>query len=411
MVRYVHRPAECWSNRTGSPLALCLASFVSGKPYLDALEERGRLLHGLGAVIERGDDAIVEHLHSLTPEEVHVLVSAAVPELGARLSELIVANKLSVPRKRVRPGVLPEDVPESMAEVLAAYLERCERRYNNLVKHGHERSHRYLTRLMSEPRRLAQFLVGQGITRWDVMRKRDVVAFMAAHPSVQRAAVERFVRYLNENKPFRDPRGRRVRAGKNKGEAQGMVVPPATMQAEQLKEFLDHVKKERSEPEFLMAWLVCRMGMMASDAHKLTLDRLRINDTGQLVIRPARVWVVTPRSVATAFTGMMDGLLPGWKEKSADELANVRLFAKAVPHLPTFSAVVLKGKARELRASAIYAAMRDGHLDRVTLQQTMGVSVPTIMKLEQLMSADLHRRLDPDFVKLRNKHILGEADE
>ena len=83
MVRYVHRPAECWSNRTGSPLALCLASFVSGRPYLDALEERGRLLHGLGAVIERGDDAIVEYLHSLTPEEVHVLVSGAVPEISS----------------------------------------------------------------------------------------------------------------------------------------------------------------------------------------------------------------------------------------------------------------------------------------------------------------------------------------
>jgi hypothetical protein len=41
----------------------------------------------------------------------------------------------------------------------------------------------------------------------------------------------------------------------------------------------------------------------------------------------------------------------------------------------------------------------------------MGVSMPTIAKLELLLSADLHRRLDPSIVAGRNAAILGQADD
>jgi len=55
--------------------------------------------------------------------------------------------------------------------------------------------------------------------------------------------------------------------------------------------------------------------------------------------------------------------------------------------------------------------MLDGHLDRVTLRHTMGVSMPTILQLERLLSVDLHRRLDPSLVEARNAHITGHVDD
>ena len=41
----------------------------------------------------------------------------------------------------------------------------------------------------------------------------------------------------------------------------------------------------------------------------------------------------------------------------------------------------------------------------------MGVSMPHIVQLEKLLSTDIHCRLDPEFIKKRNKHILGTADD
>ncbi|MGU5559466.1 hypothetical protein ACV1C9_20400 [Aeromonas caviae] len=75
-----------------------------------------------------------------------------------------------------------------------------------------------------------------------------------------------------------------------------------------------------------------------------------------------------------------------------------------------FSTLYLQNKAVIIRASAIYAMMENGHLDRVTLKKTIGVSMPTLAKLERLFSVDVHRRLDPEFIKLRNVHITGQGN-
>ena len=55
--------------------------------------------------------------------------------------------------------------------------------------------------------------------------------------------------------------------------------------------------------------------------------------------------------------------------------------------------------------------MLKGRLDRVTIHQTMGVSMPTIAKMEVLFSIDLHRKLDPDIVAARNARIRGDTND
>lgn len=41
----------------------------------------------------------------------------------------------------------------------------------------------------------------------------------------------------------------------------------------------------------------------------------------------------------------------------------------------------------------------------------MGVSMPFLVKLELLLSTDIHRSLDPELARKRNAHILGKSDD
>ena len=102
-------------------------------------------------------------------------------------------------------------------------------------------------------------------------------------------------------------------------------------------------------------------------------------------------------------------IYPVWKSASENRLKKLRLLASVKETPANFSTLYLQNKAKILRSSAIYAMMENGHLDRVTLKTTIGVSMPTLAKLERLFSVDVHRRLDPDFIKLRNAHISGET--
>lgn len=183
------------------------------------------------------------------------------------------------------------------------------------------------------------------------------------------------------------------------------------MRPDELKEFLAGVRDRYSDPEYLLAWMVCRLGMIAKNAYEISLDRIRQNDKGQLVIRPAVVWVELPPRIGSMLRRLVEEIEPRWAGAEPDSLCHVTLFDRHIPDLDRFSANVLQCRTRILRASAIFAAMLDGHLDRVTLRQTMGVSMPTIIKLERLLSVDMHRKLDPAFVQARNARIRGDADD
>lgn len=108
---------------------------------------------------------------------------------------------------------------------------------------------------------------------------------------------------------------------------------------------------------------------------------------------------------------MAEEVLPDWRSFSEGERKHYHLFHHRINSLRKFRVDVLQRRSKELRLSALYAMMNNGHLDRVTLIYSTGVSTPTLSKLERLFSADVHRRLDPDFIKLRNVHITGEVDK
>lgn len=403
------RPEQCWALQEGSGLALCAQSLAARRTTAERFEVRLTVLRGLGRVIDGGDAAVIRYLRTLTPEQAYELVRSAVPALQARVSALLKQAEVQEPRREPRQVSIPESIPEPMREVLLKYQAKHERRSARLTEKGHTRFYGHIARLMSEPRRLALYLAGEGHTTWLSMKRRDVVSFMAQNPSVLRTNMDRFLRFLEEDRPFVTASNVQRKGAKRKSGVGQSSPAHDVLAPEELKALLDRVRAKNTEPEYLLTWLICKMGLTAQAASDITLDKFEINEAGRLAIRPARVWVLVPKGVAAIFERNIEMLFPGWRSAELEARSHMSLFTSTVPKVQAFISQHLGHKARTLRASAIYAAMRAGHLDRVTLVETMGVSVATIQKLERLLSADLHRTLPAAFVKERNKHIMGTA--
>lgn len=367
------------------------------------------LLRRVGESFPQGDHAVENLLAALSPEDRAMLLRYSVPELRAWLAKGIAALDKAAVRQTPRQVRIPSELPEPLRDGLLAFEKRLQTRYETLVNRGHSRSHAYVACAMKEPIRLAVFLAGAGIERWDVVRKRDLVAFFQNNPAARRHAIERFLQSMEDQRPFRDRRGRPT--GNRKGLRDAKRKPPQVLRPEVLTQFLADVRERYSDPEYVLAWMVCRLGMIARHAYNITLDRVRLNDSGRMVVRPALVWVEVPTGVSSRFRKIINAVEPSWGKADPESLRHITVFDRFVPVLDNFSATVLQGRTRLLRASAIFAAMLDGHLDRVTLRHTMGVSMPTIVQLERLLATDLHRRLDPSLVEQRNAQIRGKTND
>lgn len=348
------------------------------------------------------------YLSHLSPEARFELMRGVVPELASYLATVIPSIEDFEARPPSRQIVIPEALPPGLAMPLRTFHDKLQARYLKLLSKGHTRTPNYVWRITLTPIRLAEHLFAHGIERWDVVRKRDIVAFLKDNPSVIKSKVMRFMRFVNEHQPFRETRGRPARSqgGERRNLTPPKIVPPKVLEA-----FLADIRAARSDAEYLLAWLVCRMGLMARPAYDLTLDRVRINDTGRLVIRPAQVWVSVPHPIELLFRKLIDEAVPCWTDRRPQQLKKLTFFRHYIPSLDVFTIQVLQGRTRILRASAVFAAMMKGQVDRVTLHQTMGVSMPFLVKLELLLSTDMHRSLDPELVKARNAHILGKGDD
>ncbi len=389
---------------------MCAQSMATSMQGADKRNAYLQLLRRVGEAFHQDDLAIDNLLMSLSPEERSMLLRYCCIELQAVLAKRIAALAGAEVRPAGRRVQLPAELPQPLLDGLQAFENRLQTRYRTLVERGHSRSPAYVAGAMKVPIRLAQFLAGEGIDRWDVVRKRDLVAFFQDNPAAPRQPIERFLQSLEDHRPFRERRGRPTDGRKRMRDSKRRP-PPKVLRPEVLAEFLADVRERHSDHEYVLAWMVCRLGMIARHAYEITLDRIRLNDSGRMVVRPALVWVEMPQRVASQFRKIIESVEPNWGKVDPESLRHVTVFDHFIPRLNGFSANVLQGRARLLRASAIFAAMLDGHLDRVTLRHTMGVSMPTVIQLERLLAVDLHRRLDPALVEQRNAHITGKTDE
>lgn len=406
----VDPPGTCWLHSSQEELRWCAQSMVTSMQGAEKRSLYLQLLRRVGEAFQQDDLAVDNLLATISPEARSMLLKYGSAELRAALSKRIAA----LPNAEVRPATtsarIPDGLPQPLLDGLLAFEKRLQARYETLVERGHTRSHKYVAAAMKVPVRLAVFLAGEGIERWDIVRNRDLVAFFQKNPAAPRQPIERFLQSMEDHRPFRERRGRPAGGRKRMRDAKRRP-PPQVLRPEILLQFLADVRERYSVHEYLLAWMVCRLGMIARHAYSITLDRIQLNDRGRMVIRPALVWVEVPQRVADQFRKIIEPVDPSWGKVDPESLRFVTLFDHYITDLDEFTAKVLQGRTRLLRASAIFAAMLDGHLDRVTLRHTMGVSMPTILQLERLLSVDLHRRLDPSLVEARNAHITGHVDD
>lgn len=205
-IQAVVRPGSCWLNGADSGKALCAKSLA----YVPTLrfDDRAVAFRQIGEVIDRTPLHVRNALMALTPAQKFELMRWATPELKLRLSPLLADLQVEKLERPPSTASIPEDLPERLRQGLVDYAERIERRQDRLLKNGHDRSPRYLKKLMQNPIRLARYLASVGITSWEGMRKRDLVGFLAANPKVPPTSLSRLLRALAEDKPFRDRRGR-----------------------------------------------------------------------------------------------------------------------------------------------------------------------------------------------------------
>lgn len=401
------KPPGCWANSPDQRLANCARSIKYRQFAKDKAQLRAELLKGLGEAIQQGDAAVAAYLRRLTPTARYELLRSSVPDLGAYLSATMASLGGLEVRQPSRPVDVPEDLPPGLREPLLRYKEKVDRLYNRRLEKGHKRAPNYVWRALLVPLRFAKHLHANGIDRWEIVRNRDIVNFCRENPTVPSDKIMPIMRFVNDHLPFRETRGRPKRS---RGGERRNITPPRILPAEELDALLAEARETGTDAEYVLAWLVCRLGLMARPAYELTLDRVRINDAGRLVIRPAQAWLTLPRSVENLLRKIIDEAVPNWQKVPVDQLKGVVFFRNHIPNLDLFTIRVLKGKTRLLRSSAIFASMMKGQTDRVTLNQTTGVSTAYLIRLELLLSADMHRSLDPKLVKARNAHILGESD-
>lgn len=402
----VHPPA-CWQSDPDPLVAFCAQSQRKARSRQPGNLDLAATLRTLGMAIRLGDADVLRILEELTPEQRHSLLMAVVPPLSVHLARLLASRPDLSVKQRVRRLAIPSELPAGLRAPLEAYEEKLIRKYEARLKAGHSPSADYVRRGMVTPIRYANYLSENGIHQWDAAQKKDLVGFLKKNPKVIPAHISIFIRFLQEARPWRDRRGSRSTQGRKPT----AVVPPNVLPPEQLEQLISSLDGVVSEAQFLLVWLIGRMGLPLKKAYNMPLHQVRVNDNGRLVIRPADVWVILPREISGRLDALIEDAIPGWKTLQPYESSHLTFFNRHLPHVDRALRGVLAVNVRELRASALHSAMMRGYVDRVTLHHTTGASLRYLTILEGLMSVDMHRRLAADFVKKRNAHILGEVDE
>ena len=392
----------CWLNHASDIKQYCVQS-IGG---LNIRGERKQQVIKLFKRIGEGD--LEQVLNQFSSHERSEIIEFSVIELRRKI--VCSLSQLSAP---VRPKLveidIPTDITPEMASLLSEFKTLLTRRFEILIDKGHSRSPNYVYRSMIKPISFCQFLTQEGFVAWGQIGKTQLASYLDQKGTRLSNCLKRFIKYAETRKnPFKKaPQTKRKRGGSALIE----TPRPQIVSPNELTSFIKALKNTLPQEEYLFAWFVCKLGLTVKKTNDLTLADININASGRCVIKPAEVWVALPKEIEKTVVLLADMQNPLWRNLEPSVLMHFKLFAGVIESLNGYTNRVFQGKTKILRSSAIYAMMEMGHLDRVTLKKTIGVSMPTLAKLERLFSVDVHRKLDPEFIKLRNAYILGEKDE
>lgn len=397
---------DCWFELGG--LHMLIAESLAGRAptNVDKAQKREVLFRGLQAAAVAGETTAKEYLRKVSPPERWLLQDQASPSLRDWLVTVFKQEDLLV-----FPELTPPDytgVPETLLPTLQEWEKKNYERLISRMEKGHNRARRTLHRLMAEPVALARFLGEQGVLRWDAMTMSDRIAFAKTRSKRSEARLGPFISFLDGKNPFKDRRGRRPPQKTRKAIKEVRRIP--IIPVDELKERIKGARQRLPDDQYLLYWMVAKLGLTAKAAYGLTADRITINKDGRLVIRPAEAWVALPRRLAYIMEALVRKVDPEWPHENPDMAPPVPVM-KSVIAENRLGRVIYQSETTLLRSSAIHAAMHAGQLDRKTLMAITGVSHTTIARMEYLVPADIHSLASHDFVRRRNAAIQGDTDE
>jgi len=404
------RAEGCWMDQDAEIAELVIRSLTSGPCArgmpIEERTERTELVRQVLPAVMKGGLHLQTFLIALGERRRFLLLESVTPKLRIRLATAVAGmdETVSPPQRAV---AIPSSLPAGLKEGLATFHEKLSRRLDLLVRNGHRRSEDYLQRVMTDPLRLAEFSAASGLTRWSELTSSTLIQYSKAFPQHHPRKLTRFMAHIRSEDRFRKNTGSRNK--KKPVKLMRSTKLPDIYQPQQLATKLREARRRLQPKEYVLYWMVARLGMTAKAALSLTLDGLHVNERGELVIRPSRGWINVPTSIAGTLRNLAQAADPRWPHAEPETGRGIPFLAP-ISTLVRLTVNICQREAKKLRLSAAYAAIRAGHHDRSTLKEFMGISLPILEQLEFFMAADLHSVVDPDIVQARNDVILGKAD-
>lgn len=373
-------------------------------PVKESVDLRERLLRDLQKASGVSEQVARQHLERLTPHERWSLLQFSAPDLRDWLLKSYKLDDLEV-SPNLESVCYPE-LPENLLVMLTAWETKNRNRLIARMNSGHSRSPTTLRRMMAEPIALARFLSENGITRWDAMKMSDRVAFAKTRQKRVQQKLRPFLAFLEGASRFGAKRGRRP---KKSASAIRETRQIPILQPDVLKARIKEAKQRLPADQYLLYWLVARLGLTAKAAYGITLDKITVNQKGRVVIRPADAWFALPKSLASTMERLARAADTQWPYLSPQDAPPIPVMAGVIPK-SRIGKDIYQNETTLLRSSAIFAAMHDGMLDRKSLSAITGVSHTTIAIMEFMVPADIHSLGSHKLVTARNKMILGKDD-
>lgn len=398
--------AVCWFEQGGIQRLIAESLIQRKPPTSESASLRDQLLRDLQGAASVSEPVARQFLERLTPHERWLLLKYA----AEGLRDWLLAAYRDAELQAV-PGLeavhYPE-LPELLLDRLKEWEAKNRRRLETRIKNGHSRAPETLRRMMAEPIALARFVAGRGVDRWETMKMSDRLAFARTRPKKTQQKLKAFITFIEGGNPFKTSRGRPPKKAK-KVITEVRQIP--ILSPDELKARLHDARQRLPADQYLIYWLVAKLGLTAKVAYGLTLDKITINAKGRVVIRPAEAWFALPKSIAPTMEKLARNADADWPYATPADAAAIPVFAAVMIPEHRVGPEIFRSETTLLRSSAIHAAMHYGQLDRKTLASISGVSLKTISDMEFLVPADIHSLVSHDLVAKRNRAILGSDDE
>lgn len=407
--RKLGRPGEdCWFEK-GSLHQQVANALLKYKPKtLELAELRERLLRNLISSIELSELAVDSYLTGLSDDDRAYLLryTASQDELYLWLQKKF--HDLELISQYSLLSVSYPELPDSLLALLKEWENLNRRRLLRRIKNGFDRSPRALIRLLSEAIRLAMILHENGKVSWSQMTLADQLDFAKKNNKAAITKLKPFIKFLEKATVFSGgiamPEKKKNFSVLKETHAVDYLMP------KQVEERINQAKKELSKEEFLIFWLVAKMGLNLARVYAITPRQVTINSQGNLVFRPAKTWSPLPKNLSNILESLIRKADPNWPYSNPDDALPATVMEQISPY-STAHRTIFNYEVQLLRTSALMMLMLRGMLDRKTLSNLTGTSWPTLRTLEFQLSSDIHSFASHDFIKSRNKAILGDDNE